>query len=67
MVVAALAGFAVSVQFVSAEGLELPYYIALVGAGVLRLVSLRSAEPAHLPAPDAVPGSVGGPAPVRTG
>jgi O-antigen ligase len=43
-VIAALAGFAVSVQFVSAEGLELPYYIALVGAGVLKLVSVRSPE-----------------------
>jgi probable O-glycosylation ligase (exosortase A-associated) len=37
MVIASLAGFAVSAQFVSLERLEAPYYIALVGAGVLKL------------------------------
>jgi len=41
MVIASLAAFAVSVQFVSAEGLELPYYIAMIGAGVLKLASAR--------------------------
>lgn len=44
LVVAALAGFAVSVQFVSAEGLELPYYVALIGAGVLKLLSLHARD-----------------------
>jgi hypothetical protein len=41
MVVAGLAGFAVSAQFVSLQGLETPYYIALIGAGVLKLVSAQ--------------------------
>jgi O-antigen ligase len=44
MVIAALSGFAVAVQFVSAEGLELPYYVVLIGAGVLKLSSQRSRE-----------------------
>jgi probable O-glycosylation ligase (exosortase A-associated) len=66
MVVAALAGFAVSVQFVSTEGLELPYYVALVGAGVLKLVSLRIPQSVRAPADDAAPGAVGGAVTVRT-
>lgn len=41
-VVASLAGYAVSAQFVAVEGLEMPYYIAIVGAGVLRLASIPS-------------------------
>ncbi len=40
MVVSGLIGFAVAAQFVSLEGLELPYYVALVGAGVLKLCSV---------------------------
>jgi probable O-glycosylation ligase (exosortase A-associated) len=36
MVVAALAGFLVSAQFVSLEGLEVPYYITLAGAAALK-------------------------------
>jgi hypothetical protein len=39
MVIAALFGFFVSAQFVSLAGLELPYYIVLVGAGALKLTS----------------------------
>jgi probable O-glycosylation ligase (exosortase A-associated) len=39
MVIASLIGFMFSAQFVSLPGLELPYYTALVGAGVLRLAS----------------------------
>ncbi len=34
-VIASLCGYAVSAQFVSLEFLEVPYYIALLGAGVL--------------------------------
>jgi probable O-glycosylation ligase (exosortase A-associated) len=41
MVIAAFTGFIVSAQFVSLQGLELPYYICLVGAGTLKLRSLR--------------------------
>lgn len=37
MVVAALVGFIVAAQFVTLAGLELPYYVALVGAGYLKL------------------------------
>jgi O-antigen ligase len=38
-VVAALVGFVVSAQFVSVQHLELPFYIALIGAGVLKLAT----------------------------
>jgi O-antigen ligase len=37
MVIASLAGFFVSSQFVSLEGLELPYYVVLVGVGVIKV------------------------------
>jgi O-antigen ligase len=40
-VIASLTGFLVSASFVSIEGAELPYYIAIVGAGVLKLNSLN--------------------------
>lgn len=33
MTIAALVGFAVSAQFVSVEALEVPYYVAMLGAG----------------------------------
>jgi probable O-glycosylation ligase (exosortase A-associated) len=39
MTIAALCGFALSAQFVSIGVLEAPYYIALLGAGVLKLAS----------------------------
>ncbi len=42
MVIASLVGFVVSAQFVSLEFLEMPYYIALLGAGVLKISSQRS-------------------------
>jgi len=37
MVVSAIVGFAIAAQFVSMEFLEIPYYIAIVGAGLLKL------------------------------
>lgn len=37
MVVAALIGFMIAAQFVSLVGLEIPYYITLVGVGYLKL------------------------------
>jgi putative inorganic carbon (hco3(-)) transporter len=40
MIIASLVGFAISAQFVSLMHLEVPYYIVLVGAGVLKLQSL---------------------------
>jgi probable O-glycosylation ligase (exosortase A-associated) len=57
MVIAALVGFAVSVQFVTLEALETPYYIALIGAGLLKLTSVPSAAPAA-PPPGGVPALV---------
>jgi O-antigen ligase len=37
MVIASLAGFMVSSMFVTLEGLELPYYVVLVGAALLKV------------------------------
>jgi O-antigen ligase len=43
MVIAAVTGFAVSGMFVSLPGLESPYYIVLLGAGALKLLSAPEA------------------------
>ncbi len=43
MVCASLVGFSVSAQFVSLEGLELPYYITIVGLGSLKLATTTEA------------------------
>jgi probable O-glycosylation ligase (exosortase A-associated) len=43
MTIASLTGFMVSAQFVSLEGLEIPYYITLIGAGSLKLRPLPHA------------------------
>jgi O-antigen ligase len=40
MVVPSLLGFMVSAQFVSLKGLDLPYYVALIGAGALKLAAM---------------------------
>ena len=45
MVIASLTGFAVSAQFVSLVGLEAPYYVALLGAGALKLASVPAPAP----------------------
>ena len=45
MVVTSLVGFLVSAQFVSLEALEIPYYVTLVGAGSLRLLTLQPEGP----------------------
>jgi hypothetical protein len=37
MVIASLVGFAISAQFLSIGLLETPYYIAMMGAGILKL------------------------------
>jgi putative inorganic carbon (HCO3(-)) transporter len=47
MVIASITGFAVSAMFVSLEGLEVPYYIVLIGAGILKLTTNPVAWPAH--------------------
>jgi probable O-glycosylation ligase (exosortase A-associated) len=53
MVIASLSGFLVSSQFVSVYRMETNYYVALVGAGVLKLqearVASRSTSPAEEP------------------
>lgn len=46
MFIASFTGFMVSAQFVSLEGLELPYYITMIGAGTLKLQSARQPAPA---------------------
>lgn len=50
MVIASLTGFCVAAQFVSLEALEIPYYVALLGTGALKLHSLNAAVPNLLPA-----------------
>ena len=49
MVLCSLFGFLVSAQFVTVDAIELPYYIALCGIGVLKVASAQAAE-----APDEV-------------
>jgi putative inorganic carbon (hco3(-)) transporter len=44
MVIAALAGFMVSAQFVTLAGLEVPYYVCLIGAGYLKFSDSLVAE-----------------------
>jgi probable O-glycosylation ligase (exosortase A-associated) len=39
MVIASLAGFFVCTQFNNIYGLEIPYYVVLIGAGTLKLIS----------------------------
>jgi probable O-glycosylation ligase (exosortase A-associated) len=46
MVIAALFGFAVSAQFVTIKMMEVQFYIALIGLGVLRLAPAEEPAPA---------------------
>jgi O-antigen ligase len=41
MTIASLSGFIVAAQFLPATGVEPPFYVAIIGAGVLKLVSLH--------------------------
>jgi putative inorganic carbon (HCO3(-)) transporter len=41
-VITALVGFIVSAQFVTVSAMELPYYISLLGAGLLKVVSMQT-------------------------
>jgi O-antigen ligase len=52
MVIAALVGFVFAAQFVSIEPLEVPFFINLVGFGILRVVSF---PPVESPRDDAAP------------
>jgi O-antigen ligase len=70
MVIAALIGFMVAAQFVTIKSLETPYYIALLGAGVLKLSSLPQQPPPLLGfagPPAAVAPGVNGAAPSGAG
>ncbi len=44
MVIASLVGFVVSAQFVSVIGVEVPFYVALLGVGVLKVHSMQRQE-----------------------
>jgi len=45
MVIASLVGFIIAAQFLNLEGLEFPYYVALLGAGALRFIPKSAALP----------------------
>lgn len=47
MVLSSLVGFMVAAQFVTLDAVELPYYIALVGIGVLKVHSASVADRLH--------------------
>lgn len=50
MVVSSLIGFAVAAQFVSITFLEIPYYAVLLGAGVLKLITVPQHAAPQTPA-----------------
>jgi putative inorganic carbon (hco3(-)) transporter len=51
MVIASLFGFAIPAQFVTCWGVEIPYYVTLLGVGVLKVVSAEAAANAARGAP----------------
>ncbi|MBD3676021.1 MAG: O-antigen ligase family protein [Planctomycetaceae bacterium] len=44
MVITSLAGFMVAAQFVSLEGLEVPFYVTLLGAGALKVYAIGNSS-----------------------
>lgn len=52
MVIASLAGFVVAGCFVSLVGLELPYYVVMLGAGALKVASFPQHQPVPGPYPE---------------
>jgi hypothetical protein len=44
MVVSSIIGFAVSAQFVTVTGVEIPFYVVMLGAGVLKVAALLDAD-----------------------
>jgi O-antigen ligase len=74
LVVASVVGFAIAAQFLSVQGVELPYYIALLGAGMLKIESAQAslaaagawASPAPYPVPYQYPVRVPMPAGPRS-
>jgi O-antigen ligase len=61
MVIASIGGFMFTAQFVSLPGLEAPYYVTLLGAGALKLLSAPNAQAAVAPFPTAAGGSTAPP------
>ncbi|MBX9789748.1 MAG: O-antigen ligase family protein [Pirellulales bacterium] len=49
-VIAGLMGFCVSGSFVTLEGLEIPYYTVLLGAGIIKLAGRTADQPTWRPA-----------------
>jgi hypothetical protein len=45
MVIAGVIGFLVAAQFVTIEGIELPYFVVLIGAGLLKITSVPGLMP----------------------
>jgi len=46
-VIASLVGYMVAAQFVTTYGVEVPYYVALLGAGAVKLATANSPVPAE--------------------
>ncbi len=63
MVIASLIGFLTSAQFVTVDGIELPYYVALIGAGTLRLATSPAVAPSAAALGCALPPAHRGPPP----
>ena len=63
MVICSLVGFVVSAQFVTIESLEIPYYVGLIGACVLKVHGSRRPATALAVAPPNHPAALPGLAP----
>src|SRR5262249_6340271 len=46
MIIASIVGFSTAAMFLSVQGVELPYYIVLLGAGMLKIESLHAGQTA---------------------
>jgi O-antigen ligase len=53
MALTGLVGFLVATQFLTAHGVEVPYYVAMIGLGLLKITSPTPvAEPVRVPRPE---------------
>lgn len=55
MVIASLIGFMFSAQFVSLAGVEIPFYVVLLGAATLKVLPAYTATPATVPVASTIP------------
>jgi O-antigen ligase len=62
-IVTALAGFFASAWFVTVDRIELPFYIVLLGAGILKVLSLQSSPAPESPARNLLIGATPEPIP----